>query len=72
MKYENYYDICNFAQKFYEDDPEFLPTNNIANIWRAQIKRHNVVSDDFNALFYYEYIMYLIGIRSKCLKQKKN
>ena len=72
MKYENYYDICNFAQKFYEDDPEFLPTNNIANIWRAQIKRHNVVSDDFNALFYYEYIMYLIGVRSKCLKQKKN
>ena len=72
MNYEEYYNICNFAQKFYEDDPEFLPTNNILDIWRAQIKRHNVISNDFNALFYYEYIMYLIGIRSKCLKQKKN
>lgn len=72
MKYSNYYDICNFAQKFYEDNPEFLPINNILNIWRAQIKRHNVISDEFNALFYYEYIMYLIGICSKCLKRKKN
>lgn len=72
MKYNDYYNICNFAQKFYEDDPEFLPTNNIANICPAQIKRHNVISDDFNALFYYEYIMYLIGIRSKCFKLKKN
>lgn len=72
MKYENYYTICNFSQKFYEDNPEFLPTNNILNIWRAQIKRHNVISDDFNALFYYEYIMYLIGIRSACFKHKKN
>ena len=72
MNYEEYYNICNFAQKFYEDDPEFLPTNNIADIWRAQIKRHNVISDDFNALFYYEYIMYLTGIRSECFKRKKN
>ena len=72
MKYENYYNICNFAQKFYEDDPEFLPTNNIVNISRTQIKKHNVINDDFNALFYYEYIMYLIGIRSKCFKHKKN
>lgn len=72
MNYEEYYNICNFAQKFYEDDPEFLPTNNILDIWRAQIKRHNVISDEFNALFYYEYIMYLIGVRSKCLKRKKN
>ena len=72
MKHSDYYNICNFAQKFYENDPEFLPTNNIANIWRAQIKRHNVISDDFNALFYYEYIMYLIGIRLKCFKHKKN
>lgn len=72
MNYEEYYNICNFAQKFYEDDPEFLPTNNILDIWRAQIKRHNIISDDFNALFYYEYIMYLIGIRSECFKRKKN
>ena len=72
MKYENYYNICNFAQKFYEDDPEFLPTNNIVNISRAQIKKHNVINDDFNALFYYEYAMYVIGIRSKCFKHKKN
>ena len=72
MKYENYYNICNFAQKFYEDDPKFLPTNNIADIWQARIKTYNVINDDFNALFYYEYIMYLIGIRSKCFKHKKN
>ena len=72
MKYENYYNICNFAQKLYEDNPEFLPTNNIVNISRAQIKRHNVIDERFNALFYYEYIMYLIGIRSKCFKHKKN
>lgn len=32
MNYEEYYNICNFAQKFYEDDPEFLPTNNILDI----------------------------------------
>lgn len=72
MKCIDHYNINNFAQKFYEDDPIFLPTNNIANIWRAQIKRHNVISDKFNALFYYEYIMYLIRIRSKCFKHKKN
>lgn len=72
MKYSDYYNICNFAQKFYEGDPIFLPTNNIATLWRTQIKRHNVIGDEFNALFYYEYIMYLIGIRSICLKQKKN
>lgn len=72
MNYEEYYNICNFAQKFYEDDPKFLPTNNILNIWKAQIKRHNVISDEFNALFYYEYIMYLIGIRLECFKRKKN
>lgn len=72
MKYNDYYNICNFAQKFYEDDPEFLPTNNILDIWRAQIKRHNVISDDFNALFYYEYIMYLIRPDVQCLKLKKN
>lgn len=72
MKYNDYYNVCNFAQKFYEDDPEFLPTNNIANMWRTQIKRHRVISDDFNALFYYEYIIYLIGIRLECLKHKKN
>ena len=41
-------------------------------MWKDQIRRHYIISDDFNALFYYEYIMYLIGIRSKCLKQKKN
>lgn len=35
MKYNDYCNICNFAQKFYENDPVFLPTNNIANIWRA-------------------------------------
>lgn len=72
MKYNDYYDICNFAQKFYEDNPEFSPKNNINTMWKDQIKRHYIISDDFNALFYYEYIMYLIGIRSKCLKQKKN
>lgn len=72
MKYKNYYNICNFSQKFYEDNPEFLPTNNIRNESRIKIKTYNVISDDFNALFYYEYIMYLIGIRSKCLTQKKN
>lgn len=72
MKYNDYYNICNFAQKFYEDYPILLPTNNIITIWRAQIKRHNVISDEFNALFYYEYIMYLIGICSKCFKHKKN
>lgn len=72
MKRIDHYNINNFAQKFYEDDSEFLPTNNIATIWRAQIKKHNVISDEFNALFYYEYIMYLIGIRSKCFKHKKN
>ena len=72
MNYEEYYNICNFAQKFYEDYPILLPTNNIATMWRAQIKRHNVISDKFNALFYYEYIMYLIGICSECFKRKKN
>lgn len=72
MKHSDYCNICNFAQKFYGDDPEFFPTNNIANMWRAQIKRHNVINDEFNALFYYEYIMYLVGIDSKCFKHKKN
>lgn len=72
MKHSDYYNICNFAQKFYEDDPEFFPTNNIADIWRARIKTYNVISDEFNALFYYEYIMYLVGIDSKCLVLKKN
>lgn len=72
MNYEQYYDICNFSQKFYEDNPEFLPTNNICDNSRSKIKRCNVINDDFNALFYYEYIMYLIGIRLKCLTQKKN
>ena len=72
MKDNDYYNICNFAQKFYKDDPALLPTNNIITIWRAQIKKHNVISDEFNVLFYYEYIMYLIGIRSECFKHKKN
>jgi len=35
MKYNDYYNICNFAQKFYEDYPILLPTNNITNMWRA-------------------------------------
>lgn len=62
MNHENHYDICNFAQKFYDYAPALLPTNNIADIWRAQIKRYNVVGDEFNSLFYYEYAIYLIGI----------
>lgn len=32
MKDNDYYNICNFAQKFYEDYPILLPTNNIANM----------------------------------------
>ena len=62
MKYSDYCDINNFAQKFYDYAPALLPTNNIADIWRAQIKRYNVVGDEFNYLFYYEYAIYLIGI----------
>lgn len=38
MKDNDYYNICNFAQKFYKEDPALLPTNNIITIWRAQIK----------------------------------
>lgn len=72
MNYEQYYDICNFAQKYYEDNPAFLPTNNIRNNSRVRIKECNVIDDKFNALFYYEYIMNLIGIESTCLVLKKN
>lgn len=72
MRHEDHCNICGFAQKFYDDNPTFLPTNNISDIWRARIKTYNVITDEFNSLFYYEYIMYLIGIRSECLKHKKN
>lgn len=72
MNYEFYYNICDFAQKVYDRDPTFLPTNNITPDCRNKIRRYNVVDDRFNALFYYEYIMFLIGISSTCLKLKKN
>lgn len=39
MNYEQYYDICNFAQKYYEDNPAFLPTNNIRDNSRKRIKK---------------------------------
>ena len=32
MKYSDYCDINNFAQKFYDYAPALLPTNNIADI----------------------------------------
>ena len=60
MKYENYYDICNFAQKIYEDYPILSPGKNIRDNARSRIRECNVVDEKFNALFYYEYVMYLI------------
>lgn len=61
MKHRIYYDICEFAQKIYTGNPAFLPTNNIPEDWRYRIKTYNVIGDEFNYLFYYEYIIYLIG-----------
>lgn len=61
MNYENYYDICDSAQKIYEHNPAFFPGNNITNNAKTKMREFNVVDDRFNALFYYEYVMYLIG-----------
>lgn len=61
MNYENYYDICNSAQKIYDKNPAFFPGNNITNNAKIKMRKFNVIGDEFNALFYYEYIMYLIG-----------
>lgn len=61
MNYENYYDICNSAQKIYDKNPAFFSGNNITNNAKIKMKKFNVIGDEFNALFYYEYIMYLIG-----------
>lgn len=61
MNYENYYDICNSAQKIYDKNSAFLPGNNITNNAKIKMRKFNVIGDEFNALFYYEYIMYLIG-----------
>ena len=60
MKYENYYNICDFAQKIYEYCPTLFPSNNISENARNRIRECNVVDERFNALFYYEYAMYLI------------
>lgn len=72
MKHKNYHDICDFSQKFYKQNPAFFPQNNILDGSRSRIRECNVINDEFNALFYYEYIMYLVGIDSKCLVLKKN
>ena len=61
MNYENYYDICNSAQKFYDKNLAFFPGNNITNNAKIKMRKFNVIGDEFNALFSYEYIMYLIG-----------
>lgn len=61
MKYENYYNICDYAQKIYEYCPSLLPTNNICENAKNIIRKYNVIGERFNALFYYEYLMYLIG-----------
>lgn len=61
MNHENYYDICDSAQKIYDKNPAFFPGNNILDGSRSRIRECNVIDDEFNALFYYEYIMYLIG-----------
>lgn len=61
MKYSDYYNICNSAQKIYDKNPAFFPGNNITNNTKIKMKKFNVIGDEFNALFYYEYIMYLIG-----------
>lgn len=60
MKHKNYYNICEFAQKVYTSDPALFPTNNIPKNWRSRIKAYNVIDDEFNSLFYYAYIIYLI------------
>ena len=61
MNYENYYDICDSAQKIYDKNPSLFPANNICENVRNRIRECNVIDERFNALFYYEYIMYLIG-----------
>lgn len=72
MKHNDYRDICDFAQNFYDENSLFLPAKNIPILWLVQIKRYDVINNKFNALFYYEYIMCLMGIHSKCFKHKKN
>ena len=61
MNHENYYDICDSAQKIYDKNPAFFPENNIRNNAKTKMREFNVIGNEFNALFYYEYIMYLIG-----------
>lgn len=61
MKHKNYYDICDSAQKIYDKNPAFFPGNNIRDNAKTKMREFNVIGDEFNALFYYEYIMYLIG-----------
>lgn len=61
MNYENYYNICDSAQKIYEYCLSLLPGKNISENAIYRIRKYNVIGERFNALFYYEYIMYLIG-----------
>lgn len=61
MNYENYYNICDSAQKIYEYCPSLSPANNISENAKDRIRECNVINERFNALFYYEYVMYLIG-----------
>ncbi len=61
MNYENYYNICDSAQKIYEYCPSLLPGNNISENAKDRVRECNVIGERFNALFYYEYLMYLIG-----------
>lgn len=60
MKRENYCKICDSAQKIYDKNPAFFPENNIRNNAKIKMIKFNVIGNEFNALFYYEYIMYLI------------
>ena len=60
MKYENYYNICDLAQKIYEYDPALNPGNNMSENTKNRLRECSVIDERFNALFYYEYVMYLI------------
>lgn len=60
MNYENYYNICDSAQKIYEYCPLLSSRNNICENAKNIIRKYNVIGERFNALFYYEYLMYLI------------
>lgn len=50
-----------FLKNFMNVILHFFPQNNILDGSISRIRECNVINDEFNALFYYEYIMYLIG-----------